>query len=348
MHAVTVVPGRKDSVELTDVPEPPAGDGPVLVETLAVGICGTDLEIVAGEYGRAPEGEERLVLGHESLGRVVEAPDGSGLARDDLVVGIVRRADPLPCPNCAAGELDMCRNDRYTERGITARHGYASERYRIHPEHAVKVDTALGRLGVLLEPASVVAKAWEHVERIGARAHWSPTTALVVGAGPIGLLAAMLAVQRGLDTHVLDRVTGGLKPRLVSDLGATYHAGSIADTGLVPDVIVECTGVPQLVLDAVSHNGPLGIVCLTGVSSGGRQIGVDAGLLSRTMVLENDVVFGSVNANRRHYRHAADALLAADPDWLDGLVTRRVPLSAWREAYTRSPDDVKAVLEFAS
>ena len=348
MHAVTVAPGRKDSVALSDVPEPPNGDGPVLVETLAVGICGTDLEIIGGEYGSAPEGEERLVLGHESLGRVIESPDGGELAAGDLVVGIVRRADPLPCPNCAAGEWDMCRNGRYTERGIKARHGYASERWRIHPEHAVKVDPALGRLGVLLEPASVVAKAWEHVERIGARAHWSPTTALVVGAGPIGLLAALLSVQRGLDTHVRDRVTEGLKPGLVADLGATYHASSIADADLVPDVVIECTGVPQLVLDAVSHNGPLGIVCLTGVSSGGRQIGVDAGLLSRTMVLENDVVFGSVNANRRHYQQADDALLAADPDWLDRLVSRRVPLSAWRDAYTRAPDDVKAVLEFAT
>ncbi len=346
MRAVTVVPLQKDSVELTEMPEPPEADGPVLVETLAVGICGTDLEIVNGDYGWAPEGEERLTLGHESLGRVAEAPDGSGLAVGDLVVGIVRRADPVPCPNCAVGEWDMCRNGRYTERGIKARHGYASERYRIHPDHVVKVDTALGHLGVLLEPTTVVAKAWDHVERIGRRAEWSPTTVLVVGAGPIGLLAALLSVQRGLETHVLDRVTDGVKPQLVADLGATYHTGSIIDTGLAADVTIECTGVAQLVLDAMTHSGPDGIVCLTGVSSGGHEIRLDAGMLNRTMVLGNDVVFGSVNANRRHYQLGADALAAADAGWLERLITRRVPLSSWRDAYTRRPDDVKAVLEF--
>jgi len=348
MRAVTVVPLRKDSVDLTDMPEPPVEDGPVLVDTLAVGICGTDLEIVNGDYGWAPPGEERLTLGHESLGRVAEAPAGSGLAAGDLVVGIVRRPDPLPCPNCAVGEWDMCRNGGYTERGIKQRHGYASERYRIHPEHVVKIDPALGDLGVLLEPTTVVAKAWDHIERIGRRATWSPAKVLVTGAGPIGLLAALLSVQRGLETHVLDRVADGLKPRLVADIGATYHHGSIADAAVDADVVIECTGVAQLVLDAMAHNAPDGIVCLTGVSSGGRTLDVDAGLLNRTMVLSNDVVFGSVNANRRHYELGADALAQADPAWLGRLITRRVTLSDWRSAYVRSPDDVKAVLVFAT
>jgi threonine dehydrogenase-like Zn-dependent dehydrogenase len=348
MRAVTVVPLRQGSVALTDVAEPPVDDGPVLVETLAVGVCGTDLEIVAGEYGWAPPGEERLTLGHESLGRVLEAPDGSGLGAGDLVVGIVRRADPVPCANCAVGEWDMCRNGRYTERGIKERHGYASERYRIHPEHVVKIDADLGDLGVLLEPTTVVAKAWDHVERIGRRATWAPAKVLVTGAGPIGLLAALLSVQRGLETHVLDRVTDGLKPELVHDLGATYHHGSIADAAVDADVVIECTGVAQLVLDAMSHNAPDGIVCLTGVSTGGRDFDVDAGLLNRTMVLQNDVVFGSVNANRRHYELGAAALARADGDWLGRLVSRRVPLDDWRDAYSRRPDDVKAVLTFST
>jgi len=348
MRAVTVVPLQPDSVELTDMPEPPESDGPVLVDTLAVGVCGTDLEIIHGDYGWAPEGQDRLIVGHESLGRVVEAPAGSGVDTGDLVVGIVRRADPVPCPNCAVDEWDMCRNGQYTERGIKSRHGYASERYRIHPEHVVKVDSALGRLGVLLEPTTVVAKAWEHVERIGRRAEWSPSKVLVVGAGPIGLLAALLSAQRGYETHVLDIVTEGLKPRLVADLGATYHTGSIADSGIEADVTIECTGVAQLVLDAMTHSGPDGIVCLTGVSSGGREIRIDAGQLNRTMVLGNDVVFGSVNANRRHYQLGAKALAAADPDWLARLITRRVSLSDWRDAYTRRPDDVKTVLELST
>src|SRR5689334_4969182 len=140
MRAVTVVPEQHGSLELVEMPEPPEADGPVLVATEAVGICGTDLEIVAGEYGLAPPGAERLILGHESLGRVLSAPTGTGLHDGDLVVGIVRRRDPVPCPACAAGDWDMCTNGDYTERGIKGRHGYASERFRIHPENLVKVD----------------------------------------------------------------------------------------------------------------------------------------------------------------------------------------------------------------
>ena len=348
MRAVTVVPLQAGSVDLTDLPEPPESDGPVLVQTRAVGVCGTDLEIIAGEYGWAPEGEERLAIGHESLGEVLEAPDGGDLHPGDLVVAIVRRPDPVPCPNCAVGEWDMCRNGQYTEWGIKQHHGYARERYRITPDFLVKVDPGLGNLGVLLEPTTVVAKAWDHIERIGARAVWKPRTVLVTGAGPIGLLAALLGVQRGLEVHVLDQVTDGLKPDLVAALGATYHHGSVADTGIEPDVAIECTGVGQLIFDVMDAAGANGIVCLTGVSSGGRELGVDVGMLNRRLVLENDVVFGSVNANRRHYEAGAKALAGADRDWLGRLITRSVPLDSWHDAYTRQPSDVKVVLEFAT
>jgi threonine dehydrogenase-like Zn-dependent dehydrogenase len=347
MQAVTVVPLKPGSIDLSELPEPPASDGPVLVKTRAIGVCGTDLEIIAGEYGWAPEGENRLAIGHESLGEVLEAPADSGLATGDLVVAIVRRPDPVPCPNCAVGEWDMCRNGRYTEWGIKEHHGYARERYRITPDFLVKVDPTLGNLGVLLEPTTVVAKAWDHIERIGGRARWQPQTVLVTGAGPIGLLAALLGVQRGLDVHVLDQVTEGLKPEVVAALGATYHHGTVSDTGLAPDVIVECTGVGQLIFDVMDAAGSNGIVCLTGVSST-RELSVDVGLLNRRLVLENDVVFGSVNANRRHYEAGAAALAQADPAWLARLITRTVSLSSWREAYQRLTTDVKVVLSFDS
>ena len=157
---------------------------------------------------RRRPGPERLILGHELLGRVEEAPQGSGFARGDLVVGIVRRPDPVPCAACAVGEWDMCRNGLYTERGIKERNGYGAEQFRIERDFAVKLDPALGLLGVLLEPASVVAKAWEHVERIGRRSRsWQPRVALITGAGPVGLLAALLGAQRGLEVHILDRNT---------------------------------------------------------------------------------------------------------------------------------------------
>ncbi len=348
MRALTVAPGKADSARVEDVPEPDPTDGPVLVQTLAVGVCGTDLEIVSGKYGWPPPGKDRLVLGHESLGRVLEAPAGSGLKPGDLVAGIVRRPDPVPCPNCAVGEWDMCRNGRYTERGIKERDGYCSERYRIHPEYAVPVPAHLGHLGVLMEPASVLAKAWEHVERIGKRALWEPRRALVTGAGPIGLLAALMGRQRGLEVDVLDRVTEGPKPQLARDLGARYHTGPVKDLAAEADVVIECTGVGELVFDVIEHTPPGSITCLTGISSGGRPIPVDAAALNKSMVLENDVVFGSVNANRRHYEKAADALAKADPKWLARVVNRRVPLADWKDALTRRKDDVKPVIELAS
>jgi threonine dehydrogenase-like Zn-dependent dehydrogenase len=288
------------------------------------------------------------VLGHESLGRVLGAPGSSGLRPGDLVVGIVREPDPEPCVSCAAGEWDMCRNGRYTEHGIKQLDGFLRERYRIDSDHVVKLDPALERTGVLLEPTSVVAKAWDHIERIAARAVWRPRVVLVVGAGPIGLLAALLAVQRGLEVHVLDRVTTGPKPALVADLGATYHTGTVAEAVPNADVIVECTGAGEVVLDAIAKAAPDGIVCLTGVSSAGRTLTIDAGALNRELVLENGVVFGTVNANRRHYQAAAAALAKADQQWLERLITRRVPLSRWSDALQRRPDDVKAVVDLSA
>lgn len=346
MKALTVVPGQKGSARLDDVDEPPAEHGDVLVDTLAIGVCGTDIEIVSGAYGWAPPGRERLIIGHESLGRVAEAPAGSGLGPGDLVVGIVRRPDPVPCSACAQLEWDMCRNGLYTERGIKALDGYASERYRIEAGYAVKVDPGLGTLGVLLEPTSVVAKAWEQVQKIGGRqAGWDPAKVLVTGAGPIGLLAAMIGRQMGLEVHVLDQVSSGPKPELVDAIGGKYHTGHVSDALSDADVIIECTGVGELVFDVMGHLAPGGVACLTGVSSGGRTLGVDAGALNRSMVLENAAVVGSVNANRRHYQAGAEALAKADPAWLEKVISRRVPLDQWSDALARQPDDVKVVIE---
>jgi threonine dehydrogenase-like Zn-dependent dehydrogenase len=318
-----------------------------LVRTLAVGVCGTDIEILEGKYGFAPAGRDRLVLGHESLGAVIDAPAGSALKAGDLVVGIVRRPDPVPCRFCAVGEWDMCANGRYTERGIKERDGYCSDRFRLEPSFAVKVDAALGDLGVLLEPTSVVAKAWDHAERIGGRSRaWAPKTALITGAGPIGLLAALIGVQKGLDVHVFDRVAGGLKPQLVRDLGATYHSGDFGGlASLAPDVIIECTGAPAVIAEVMTRSAASGVICLAGVSSGGYKINLDIGSINRGLVLENDAIFGSVNANRRHYEAAAAALAKADRAWLQRLITRRVPLSDWSTAVHRQRDDVKVILD---
>src|SRR6476646_4593874 len=178
MKAITVEPLKPETARLEDVPDPDIRDGAVLVEAVAVGVCGTDVEIVEGKYGWAPEGATRLVLGHESLGRVIDPGFSSSFKKGDLVVGIVRRPDPIPCPACAVGEWDMCRNGQYTERGIKQIHGFMSERWRIEPEYAMKIDRSLGLLGVLLEPTTVVTKAWEQVLAVGHRAYWEPHTVL--------------------------------------------------------------------------------------------------------------------------------------------------------------------------
>jgi glucose 1-dehydrogenase len=348
MRALTVAPGIANSARLEEIVEPPASDGAVLVRTLALGVCGTDRDIVAGDYGWPPPGQKRLVIGHESLGHVKEAPAGCGFKPDDLVVGIVRRPDPVPCPACAVGEWDMCRNGLYTERGIKERNGYGSDFFRIEPEFLIKLDPSLGMHGVLVEPTSVVAKAWDHIERIGRRSRaWQPKTLLVTGAGPIGLLAAMIGAQRGLEVHVLDHHESLAKQVIVRELGGTLHLGRVGDLGgLKPDILMECTGVPSVVRDALGSTAAAGIVCLVGVSAPGHDLDVDIGEVNRTMVLDNDTVFGSVNANRQHYEDAVAALQRADKNWLARLITRCVPVEQWTQSLVRQPGDIKVVVDF--
>lgn len=346
MRALTAIPRQPGSFAVRDVPEPDSS-GLVLVDAIMLGVCGTDREIVRGQYGWAPPGQERLILGHESLGRVRAAPDGSALSAGDLVVGVVRRPDPEPCGACVRGQFDMCRNGRYTERGIKQLDGYGSQRWAVEADYAVRVDPRLEEVGVLLEPASVVAKAWEQVDKIGSRAWFEPRRVLVTGAGPIGLLAALMGTQRGLDVHVLDLATSGPKPRLVTDLGATYHSDPADDVAaaLQPDVTIEATGAAPVVMAALTHTAAYGIVCLAGVSAAGRLIKIDAGALNREIVLENDVIVGSVNANLGHYTTAAEALARADVDWLHRLITRRLPLDRAADAFEPHADDIKIVLD---
>ena len=345
MKAITVEPRKPGSVRFEEVPEPDARDGSVLVQAVAVGVCGTDAEIVAGAFGAPPPGKTRLVLGHESLGRVLDPGPASSLSAGDLVAGIVRRPDPVPCPHCAVGEWDMCSNLLYTERGIQQIDGFMSERFRIEPEYALRIDASLGLLGVLLEPTAVVVKAWAHLEAVGRRAHWRPRSVLVTGAGPIGMLAAMLGAQRGLEVHVLDRVESGPKPEIVRALGATYHT-SFDRLGFDPDVVVECTGAGQVIADAVQAVAGGGVVCLVGVGHGG-PIGLPSADVAAAMVLRNKAVFGSVNANRRHWQEAGEALGRAERSWLERLVTRREHPADFARALERGPDDVKVVLQFA-
>ena len=330
MRALTIRPGEGRPPELTELPEPDPAEGPVLVQSLAVGICGTDRELLAGDgYGAPPPGADRLVLGHEGLGRVIAGP-GTG----DLVVGMVRHPDPLPCPECAAGEWDRCANGDYTEHGIRGRHGFARERWRTTPDRLVRLDPALDRVGVLLEPASIVAKAWEGIERVTGPGR---RTVLVTGAGPIGLLAALLGAQLGHDVHVLDLAPDGPKPALAGELG-TYHTADPPEAS----VVLECTGAAEVVAAVLAGLPRNGTLCLTGVSPHPVPV-----RLTRDVVLFNQVVFGTVNANRRHYERAAAALRRADPSWLERMITSRVPLDQAAGAFAPTRD-IKVVLEVAA
>ena len=347
MKAITVEPKKPGSARYEDFPEPDVNEGSVLVEAVAVGVCGTDVEIVTGKYGWAPPGKTRLVLGHESLGRVIDPGPRSSLKKGDLVVGIVRRPDPVPCPNCAVGEWDMCTNGQYTERGIKEIHGFMSQHWRIEPEYAIKVDSSLGILGVLLEPMTVITKALEQVFMAGQRAFWEPRTALVTGAGPIGLLAALRLSVRDLEVHVLDRAETGPKPGLVRDLGATYHTGSVLDLDFDPDVIVECTGVGPVIADSIQKVGAGGIICLTGVGAGGGLASRAVADVAAAVVLKNNVIVGSVNANKRHWYKAGQNLARSDREWLSRLITRYEKPENFKQALKRGPDDIKIVIEFS-
>jgi glucose 1-dehydrogenase len=349
MKAITVEPKKPGTAKWMDIPEPDLHEGSVLVEAIAVGVCGTDVEIVEGKYGWAPPGQKYLVLGHESLGRVLDPGPAGGLKKGDLVVGIVRRPDPVPCPNCAVGEWDMCRNGLYTERGIKEIHGFMSERWRIEPEYAVKVDPGLGILGVLLEPATVITKALEQIGVIGRRSFWEPQTVLVTGAGPIGLLAALFSKIYGLEVHVLDRAASGTKPDLVRALGAIYHSGSVLNIGFKPDAIIECTGVGQVISESIQQIGANGIVCLTGIGHGGKSISSAAiADVASAAVLNNNVIVGSVNANKRHWYKAAQYLARADRKWLASLITRTERPENFAKALERGPDDIKVVIQFSA
>ena len=347
MRAMSVIPGCRGSELIAELPDPPPAAGAVLAVGLLAGICGTDREILDGA-GQPPDGRPRLVLGHESLGRVLEAPADAPVRPGDLVAGVVRRPDPVPCPACAAGQWDFCANGQYTERGIKGLDGYGATRWRVTPPFAVKVPDRLGELGVLTEPGSVVAKAWEQIDRIalraprpGARAR----VALVAGACPIGMLAALLGRQRGYQVHVFDMVASGPKLALVAALGATYHHGPLGRLDLRPDVVLECAGAGELVVELASKLAQAGVMCLIGISSREHSLTVDVNRVGASMVLENSVVFGTVSAARRHYEQAVEALSRADPAWLSGLISRRVPLSVWQEVLTRQPGDVKVVVD---
>ena len=303
MRALTVKPGTPNSIQLDDVAPPPESDGAVLVRALALGICGTDREIIAGHYGWAPPGKSASSSAmNRSAASKRRRP---ALASSAAIWWSASCGGPIRCrarpARPASGTCAATANT--PSAASSSATATAREHFRVEPDFLIKIDPALDALGVLLEPTSVVAKAWEHIERIGARAPcWKPRVALVTGAGPVGLAGgADRRASAGCEVHVLDRSDDGPKAGAWCATWAPPITPAISASSK-PDIVIECTGAGSVVLDVLRRTAPDGIVCLAGVSSGGHKIEFDIGEFNRDMVLQNDVVFGSVNANRRHYR----------------------------------------------
>lgn len=362
MRAVAVHPSAR-SVDVVEVaePGPVAGDG-VLARVLEVGICGTDREIAAFEYGTPPDGEERLVIGHEALAEVVDAGAVvAGVRPGDLVVPMVRRPCGRPgCRPCAEGRQDYCATGEYRERGIKGCHGYMTELIADAERYMVPVAPELRDVAVLTEPLTIAEKALEQLLAIQRRLPWSPegSTAMVIGAGPVGLLGAMALRIRGFRTVVYSRSRPpDARAALAEAIGAEYVSSEDVPPRDLPgllggpvDVVYEAAGVARLAFDALSVLGPNGVLVLTGVPAPEPPREEDVAAMMRRLVLGNQVVAGTVNAGRSSYQTAASSLLEFDRRWpgpLRALITGRHPLEEAPGLLTRRGGGIKEVVAVA-
>jgi threonine dehydrogenase-like Zn-dependent dehydrogenase len=367
MKAIAVFPGKPDSMHLGQLPNPSLDDVPggrgVLVKVLRVGVDGTDKEINAAEYGAAPPGYDFLVTGHESFGRVeAVGPNVSAcqLAVGDYVVATVRR--PGSSIYDRIGTYDMTTDDVYYERGINLRHGYLTEYYVDDPEYIVRVPAGLKNVGVLLEPTTVVEKGIAQAFEIQRRLRvWRPHRVAVMGAGTIGLLAALALRLRGLDVTVFGRTPRPyLNSDLIEALGARYES-----TATLPildgarkygpfDLIFEATGASSVVFESMRALAKNGVLVLSSVTGGDRMIEVPADRINLEFVLGNKVMVGTVNANREYFELGVKDMAQAEaqyPGWLSQLLTHPVKgLENWKlllDTLTNAKGAIKVYCEVA-
>lgn len=368
MKAVAIYPATHE-VKLIDVAEPRVTHPTdVRVRVLEVGICGTDKELCQFKYGTPPAGTDRLVIGHESLGEVVEV--GAAVTRvqvGDLVVPMVRRpCAHADCLACTAGRQDFCYTGDYTERGIKERDGFMTELVVDDERYMNVVPRALRDVGVLVEPLTIAEKALAQIRQIQERLPWAcPATpgkhdgrchrAVVLGAGPVGLLGAMALVADGFETYVYSR--GGAdspRGRVARDIGATFIEAETTTVAALPaqvggiDVVYEATGASTLAFDVLTALGTNGIFVFTGVPGRRAPVEVDTDLLMRNLVLQNQVVLGSVNASRADFEAAIRDLALFKERWpqaLAALITGRFPIDAYAgQLLEQPPDAIKNVI----
>ena len=338
MQAIAVLPGTPGSVHLAELEKPTLDDVPngrgVLVEVLQVGVDGTDKEINAAEYGGAPPGYDFLVIGHESFGRVLEIGENvTELSPGDYVTATVRR--PGNSLYDKIGHYDMTTDETYYERGINLLHGFLTEYYVDEPEYLVKVPATLAKMGVLLEPMSVVEKGIVQAYKIQQRLRlWRPRKALVLGAGAIGQLATLMLRLQGLEVVTMARTPAPhLKSDLIEELGATYLSTEQMDLTEVTekhgpfDLVFEATGVSWIAFKAMEVLAKNGILILTSITGGDTKVEVPGDQVNLDFVLHNKVMFGTVNANREYFElgvkdfaHAQSAY----PGWLAKLLSHPV------------------------
>jgi threonine dehydrogenase-like Zn-dependent dehydrogenase len=362
MKAVAVYPADR-RFAVIDHPEPAVGSATeVKLRMLDVGICGTDKEIVSFEYGTPPEGSAYLIIGHESLGEVVEI--GAQVTRvkvGDLAVPTVRRPCHEPsCIACRADRQDFCYSGEFTERGINQRHGYMTEFVVEEERYLNAVPAALRDVAVLVEPLTIAEKGITQLKQIQQRLPWREkgSRAVVVGGGPVGLLGAMKLVLEGFDTTVYSRTPAASDlEKLVSSFGAKFvHAetASIADlakqVGSI-DVVYEAVGASSLAFDVMPYLGTNGVFIFSGVPGRKGPVSIDTDTIMRDAVLKNQVIFGTVNASTESFAEAiADfgSFLEKWPGALRALITRRWPLEEAAEPLAGKSGGIKNVIAVGS
>ena len=338
MKAIAVYPGQPNSVHLADLPQPQLADIPhgrgVLVKILRVGVDGTDKEINAAEYGRAPAGYDFLVIGHENFGRVeAVGPNVTEFAPGDYVTATVRR--PGSSIYDQIGTYDMTTDDTYYERGINLRHGYLTEYYVEDPEYVVMVPRELKDVAVILEPLSVAEKGILQAYEIQRRLRvWRPRKAAVIGAGTVGLLGTLGLRLRGLEVTTFARTPRPyLNSDLIEALGARYVSTndmSILEASKVHgpfDIIFEASGFSPLAFESMAALGKNGVLVLASVTGGDRTGEVPMDKINLEFVLGNKVMVGTVNGNREYFEAGVRDLATAEaqfPGWAARLLTHPI------------------------
>ncbi|HZU26002.1 MAG TPA: glucose 1-dehydrogenase [Bryobacteraceae bacterium] len=371
MKAVAVFPDER-RIAVIDHPEPKLGGAKqIKARVLDVGVCGTDKEIARFEYGTPPDGFKYLVIGHESLCEVVETgPEVTRVKKGDLVVLTVRRPCPEMCIACRAGRQDFCYTNDFTERGIKQQHGYMTELVTEDEQYAWPVPRELRDVAVLTEPLTIAEKGLEQLWQIQQRLPWACPTeagskgpgschhAVVLGAGPVGLLGAMALQLYGFSVTVYSRITPhDPGDEVVRAIGARFvNSNDVTveemarQVGQI-DVVYEATGASRLSFDVIAQLGNNAVFIFTGVPGLHGPIEVPTDVIMRDMVLKNQLIFGTVNASPQAFENAIRSLgcfLQRWPDAVRKLITKRWPIEEAPELLTGKVEAIKNVVAIAS